>query len=98
MYLHLGKNVVVPTDSIIGIFDLDNSSQSHITREFLKRAQQSDAVESVSDDLPKSFVLCQQEQEQQRLYLSQLAAQTLLKRRPVSEDQDFLDRLISDTP
>ena len=38
MYLHLGQDIVVLDSDIIGIFDLDNSSYSHITREFLKRA------------------------------------------------------------
>ena len=39
MYLHLGNNVVVTQDSILGIFDLDNCSQSHLTREYLAKAE-----------------------------------------------------------
>ena len=31
MYLHLGQSVVVPYRDVIGIFDLDNSSYSHLT-------------------------------------------------------------------
>ena len=34
MYLHLGKGTVVNTDEIIGIFDLDITSQSHLTRKY----------------------------------------------------------------
>ena len=37
MYLHLGQSVVVPYGDIIGIFDLDNTTQSHLTRTFLAR-------------------------------------------------------------
>ena len=37
MYLHLGQNVVVPSDTVIGIFDMDNSTGSHLTRSFFKR-------------------------------------------------------------
>ena len=58
MYLHLGLNVVVPEADVIGIFDLDNTTGSHITRKFLSDAERSGRVVSVSDDLPKSFVLC----------------------------------------
>ena len=39
MYLHLGKGTVVNTDEIIGIFDLDITSQSHLTRKYLNMAE-----------------------------------------------------------
>ena len=31
MYLHLGKGKIVSTEDIVGIFDLDITSQSHLT-------------------------------------------------------------------
>ena len=82
MYLHLGQNVVVKEDSIIGIFDMDNSSWSHITRNYLNKAEKSGNLISVSDDIPKSFILCDRVQNtpQPTIYLSQLSTQTLLKR------------------
>ncbi|HHU21954.1 MAG TPA: DUF370 domain-containing protein [Clostridiales bacterium] len=80
MYLHLGKNVVVTQKSILGIFDLDNCSQSYLTREYLARAEKAGQVINVSDDLPKSFVVCMGEDGSQYVYLSQLASATLLKR------------------
>jgi hypothetical protein len=79
MYLHLGQNVVVPTDSIIGIFDLDNTTASHITRAFLKSAEKAGRVVNISDDLPKAFILCR-EGEKTTVYLSQLASSTLYRR------------------
>lgn len=80
MYLHLGKNVVVAYSEIVAVCDLDNSSHSHITRAYLSAAEKSGQVVNVSDDLPKSFVLCQGSDGNQVLYLSQLASSTLLKR------------------
>lgn len=80
MYLHIGKNVVVTEESIVAICDLDNSSQSHITRAYLTKAEKSGHVVNVSEDLPKSFVVCQNEDKTQTVYLSQLASSTLLKR------------------
>lgn len=80
MYLHLGKNVVVPKEDVIAVLDLDNSSQSHITRAYLAQAERNSQVINVSDDLPKSFVICQSAEGGQTLYLSQLASSTLLKR------------------
>ena len=80
MYLHLGKGRVVSEDEIIGIFDLDITSQSHLTRRYLALAEKAGQVMNVCDDLPKSFVVCQTAQGGQALYLSQLASSTLLKR------------------
>ena len=40
MYLHLGQGVVVPYRDVLALFDLDNTSASHLTRRFLERAEQ----------------------------------------------------------
>ena len=80
MYLHLGKNVVVAHSEIIFVCDLDNSSHSHITRAYLSTAEKKGQIVNVSDDLPKSFVVCQDADGNQIVYLSQLASSTLLKR------------------
>ena len=80
MYLHLGNNVSVPTEDLVGIFDLDNASTSRITREFLRKAEEEGMVISVSGDLPKSIVVCCPEGSWQRVYISPLASSTLLGR------------------
>ena len=79
MYLHLGKGTVVATDSIVGIFDLDITSQSHLTRKFLSLAEKAGQVVNAAEDIPKSFVVCA-EGETRVVYLSQMAAATLLRR------------------
>ena len=56
-YLHIGQNVMVPEKQIIGIFDLDNTSQSKWTRKFLADAEQEGVVLSVTEDVPKSFLV-----------------------------------------
>ena len=79
MYLHLGSGVLVPEKSVVGVFDLDNTSQSHITRKYLAAAEKSGQVINAAEDIPKSFVVCNDE-DGMRVYLSQMATQTLLKR------------------
>ncbi len=79
MYLHLGQDTVVRTDRVLGVFDLDHSTVSRHTREFLAKAQRENRVVNVSQELPKSFVLCESPQGQ-TVYLSQMAPSTLLKR------------------
>ena len=44
MYLSVGKTCMIPEDHIIGIFDLDTSSQSYLTREFLAAAEKGGSV------------------------------------------------------
>ena len=85
MYLHLGKGTVVNEKAIVGIFDLDITSQSHLTRAVLAAAEQAGEVENAADDIPKSFLVCC-EGEQRTVYLSQMSCQTLLKR---SEERGF---------
>ena len=76
MYLHLGNGAVARKDEIIGVFDLDNSSQSYLTREFLAKSEQSDCViNAAGAELPKSFVVTGQ-----RVYLCQFNSSTLAKR------------------
>lgn len=80
MYLHLGNNIAVPTDDIIGIFDLDNASTDRDTRQFLRTAEEEGMVAAVGGDLPKSIVVCCPRGSWQRVYLSPLAPATLLGR------------------
>ena len=81
MYLHLGNGVVVRREDILAVCDLDNTSQSHLTRSFLSRAEKAGQVISVSpEELPKSFVVCRAPGGEQRVYLSQLNSSTLYKR------------------
>ena len=78
MYLSIGNDMAVRERSVIGIFDLDNTTTSRRTREFLERAEQEGLVVPC-DDLPKSFVLTQ-EYGMLRVYLTSLSAATLEKR------------------
>ena len=78
MYLSIGNDMAVRDRSIIGIFDMDNTSTSKRTREFLSRAEQEGGVVPC-DDLPKAFVLTA-EYGLSRVYLTALASHTLEKR------------------
>ena len=80
MYLHLGQSVVVPYSRILGIFDLDNTSWSFKTREFLERAEREGRVISVCDDIPRSFVAVGDQNGPVMIYISQLSSAALLGR------------------
>ena len=78
MYLSIGNDMAVRDKSIIGIFDMDNTSTSKRTREFLARAEKEGEV-IPCDDLPKSFVVTA-EYGLTRVHLTSLSSATLEKR------------------
>ena len=80
MYLYLGQDTIVRTQDIIGIFDLDNTTVSKITRETLRKMEQNNQTVAVGFDLPKSYVLCADNQKETHVYLSPVTPATLSKR------------------
>ena len=64
MYLHVGNNKNIRTKTIIGIFDMDNTTVSSVTRKYLNSKQKKRLVFSASDEeIPKSFVLFEEDGE-----------------------------------
>ena len=78
MYLDIGKDFSVRDKSIIGIFDMDNTSTSRRTQEFLNAAEREGQVVPC-DELPKSFILTS-EYGLPRVWLTAYNASTLEKR------------------
>ena len=67
-------------DDIIGIFDLDNTTVSKVTRDYLSKAEKRKQVVNVSFELPKTFVLTNNKKDGNKIYISQISSSTLLKR------------------
>lgn len=85
MYLHLGNETVIKTADIIGIFDLDTSTVSKHTREYLSKCEKNKEAITVSFELPKSFILCD-DGKNQRIYICQLSSKTVQKRLLLRKD------------
>ena len=83
MYLHLGQNTVVTTGEIVGFFDMDNTTVSKTTRDFLSGAERGKRVKYVSYDLPKSFIVT----KDQTVYISPVSVATLMGR--TQKNQSF---------
>lgn len=79
MYLHLGGSALLRHRDLIAILDMDNTSVSKITREFLRGSEEEGFVKSVSEELPKTYIICE-EQGKSRVYISPISSATLLKR------------------
>lgn len=82
LYLHLGNNVVVNVNDIVGIFDIDNTTISKHTRDYLAQRTADHQIVNVSMELPKSFVVCNNKKSGKNIvYISQLSSKTLFNRR-----------------
>ena len=79
MYIPIGGDMAVRAESIVGVLDLDNTTYSKHTRNFLREAENEGKVISVCDDVPKSFLLTR-EMGMERVYLIQFSAATMEKR------------------
>ncbi len=73
MFLHLGKDVMIPTKTVIGIVNLANY-QSEINEIFLKTAEEEGFVIQLGEE-PISCVITSR-----CVYLSPISVQTLSKR------------------
>lgn len=80
MYLHLGNDVVINTEKIVAMFDIDACTVSKKTRDFLAAAQKNGEVINVSYELPRSFIVCN-DKGKTSVYISQLSTKTLSRRK-----------------
>ena len=79
MFLHIGGDVVIPMKNVIAIMDIESTTTSKDSREFLKVAEEEGFIESISNDLPKSFIITEYEKKS-KIYLSPISSVTLQKR------------------
>ncbi|MBE6768348.1 MAG: DUF370 domain-containing protein [Ruminococcaceae bacterium] len=79
-YLHLGGDVVVRTRDIVGIFDMEKTTESAISRRFLADAEKGGRVYTVSYELPKAYVVTAEEDGSETVYITQVSAATLRRR------------------
>ena len=79
IYLNLGGGHVVRPDSVVAVCDMDNTTCSRATRELLAAAERAGEVINAAEDLPRSFVLCE-EGGRRRVWLSSLSTAALSRR------------------
>lgn len=79
MYLHLGQEVVVHSEDIVGIFDLEKATISKRTKEFIASTSKRGEVVTVSYEMPKSFIITEKD-GRTTVYISQISTATLRKR------------------
>ena len=75
MYYDIGEFKSLSSSEIIGVFDLDRTTVSKKTRQYLKRCEQNGQIENISRDIPLSFILTND-----KVYFSSLLPKTIRSR------------------
>jgi len=75
MYLNISEKNAVSTKNIIGIFDMDLTTISKKTRDFLNSEQKKGKILESLNELPRSFILAEE-----GVYLSPVNTVTLKRR------------------
>lgn len=89
MYLHIGNGKSVKKKDIIGIFDLDTSTVTKTGKDFINKSERRGDVEYDDDDLPRSFVLVE-ENKKYKVKLSRISSKGLTARvTDVGYDKEF---------
>lgn len=79
MFLHIGEEIIVFYKDILAIMDIERTTTSNNTREFLKSCEEKGMVVTVGADIPKSFIVTLRNGKQ-TVYLSPISTATLKKR------------------
>ncbi len=90
MIVHIGGEISVNSDDIIGVFDLDNTSVSKKTREFLTKAQRAKKIKEVSYELPRTFIVCSDSEKRETVYLTQISSKAIARRAESAIEEEML--------
>lgn len=75
MFIHLGGDITIPLSDIIGILDIETTTISQSTRDFLRVQEEEGFIINISEDIPKAFIITDK-----KVYLSPISSTTLQKR------------------
>lgn len=85
MFLHIGGDYIVSMNDIVAIVDMEKSTISQDTRNFLKISDEEGFIITiVENEMPKSFIITQ-EKHKSKIYLSPISTTTLYKRYALME-------------
>ena len=79
IFLHAGNNINIRKKDIVAIFDIDKTSIHKVTRDFLNKAEKNGIVSTITDDIPRSFIITEKDGKKM-VYISQLSPATLRER------------------
>lgn len=79
MYINIARDYILKTSEIIGVFDIDKITVYKSNRNYLSRMEKRGKIISVTDKIPKSFLVCGSKKDSV-VYISNLMPSTICKR------------------
>lgn len=80
-YINIAGDVIINSNTILGVFDIDKTTVFKVNRNYLANEEKNGNILSVVDDIPKSYIVCfDKEKNSNKVYLSPLLPNTILKR------------------
>ena len=79
MYVHIGKDLVINSDNIIAILDIESLEKKKKLEEVLQNLKISDKIIDVSDENKKSLIIIKKNNENLG-YITNISTTTLAKR------------------
>ncbi|MBE7066983.1 MAG: DUF370 domain-containing protein [Ruminococcaceae bacterium] len=77
MFLHIGEDVTIYKSDIVGIFDMEKTTTTKETRNYLNGIEKE--IIYVSEEDPKSFIVVNEEGSE-KIYISPISVATLKER------------------
>ena len=62
MFIHIGGDIVIKSEDIVGILEIENTSTSKITKEYFRKNGKN-VINISSEDLPRSFIITKEKNE-----------------------------------
>ena len=80
MYIHIGKDLVIRTEEIISIFNLDYIKNTKEYKNFYKNLEEKNKIINIAENQEKTFILAKK-QEEYIGYITNIGANTIGKRK-----------------
>ena len=80
MYIHIGKDLVIRTEEIISIFNLDYIKNTKEYKNFYKNLEEKNKIINIAENQEKTFILAKK-QEEYIGYITNIGASTIGKRK-----------------
>lgn len=82
MYLHIGKDVIIKNDTIIGIFDLEYIKNTQEYKKMYDELKEKGLIINIADDSKKTFILVE-ENGIRKGYITNISSSTIGKRKNI---------------
>lgn len=79
MYVHIGKDIVINSENIVAILDIESLQKNKNLQEVLQKLKISGKIIEITDKSRKSLIIINKDKEN-KVYLSNISSTTIGKR------------------